>query len=268
MSKKRRRRRPRNQPRRMIDPRHHASTIGSSSDPAFKAGDVIVRLEAARLDPRDQLPRLIFWAPLPWLLYLDFAAERALKAERLRRTVTANLRDRSDGTREPPPALQTKVLDAIAQEAASILFSFAAIEAFANQGLWQKGSDHRFEIRRKGIVHLASPDELERTGKLRDKLKWHLPTTIEKPQLPGRAYADFIRLERMRNAIAHMKVLDRWGDAAPEVERALGLLLRGTVQAPRVAAEVLEHFVVDAVPPEMAERIEALPAHRRGEPEP
>lgn len=115
-------------------------------------------------------------------------------------------------------------------------------------------------------MRLVPPDELERTGKLRDKLKRHLPTMVKKPKLPDGVYADFIRLEHLRNAIAHTKVSERWGDAAPEVERALGLLLRGTIQAPRVVADVLEHSVAGMVPPQMAKRVEALPAHRRGEP--
>jgi hypothetical protein len=219
----------------------------------------MIRLEAARLEAGDPEPRLIFHAPLPWLLYLDFAVDCAKVAAQKRGSARASLRGRPDGTREPTPTKQVIVLDALAEEAASVLFSYAAIEAFANQGLWWKGADYRYEVTKRGIIRLLSPEDVGRQESLRHKLRRHLPTVMERPQPPGGLYREFIRLERLRHGITHSKLSDRWGGDAPTEEKVMGRLFRGTVCGPRVAGGLIGHFLALAVPAEIQRKVEALP---------
>jgi hypothetical protein len=219
---------------------------------------LIVRLEAARIDQEEALPRLLFWAPLPWLLYLDFAVTRAHHAEQRRASVQSSLRARPDGTSQPSPARQSTALDAVGEEAASVLFSYAAIEAFANQGLWWKGADHRFEYKSRGVVLWMGPAEAERRVSLARKVWRLLPEVMERAKPPDGLYREFQQLERLRHAISHAKQSDRWGDDRPEEERTMGLLLRGTVCGPRVAAAVLGHFFELAVPDEIQRKVDGL----------
>jgi hypothetical protein len=221
-------------------------------------GDWIVGIEGVRVRASEQdRPDVMFRAPVPSLLMIDFAIDRALRSRALRRAALRGLRLRPDGYREPEVEHESRLLDAISEEAAAVVFSVMAVEAFANGSLSLADADARYRPQAGGPE--IGRSRIEHEVPLLEKVEFVLPGLIyQGPGVPADGVIDHLRrVTKVRNALIHPKRNDRYEDEEGR-ESTLGQLLHGDLVAPRVAADVLTHFVPDFLREQTLRKVRSL----------
>jgi hypothetical protein len=107
---------------------------------------------------------------------------------------------------------------------AHIVFSFTAIEAFANEVIPR---DFQYTSRRKGKpdVILAKPD-IERDINLDEKLSAVLPSVFSLPSPKGKkVWEKFKTIKKFRDRLVHLKSMDL-KSSGPDVETIWGTMLK------------------------------------------
>jgi hypothetical protein len=253
------------------DPRVLATrfwTNDPSGDPAGRPGvDWAIALEAARLDPAASAPDLIFHAPVPTLLMLDYSADRAARAQVLRRRVMRGLRARPDGSaREPRPEDETIVLNTIAEEAASLVFAWMGLEAFANFTVAKAGPEFRYpRPTKKGSLEEWDRVQIEDRLSVREKIAEVVPLVLGRPPLGDAIVSRLDAMRELRRTLEHLRASDRY-EAESLDEGTMGRLLRGAVPAPVIAVDVLQHFGEQWASVQLRKKVDALRLNRPNTP--
>jgi hypothetical protein len=108
---------------------------------------------------------------------------------------------------------------------AHVVFSFTALEAFANESL---PDDITYEhvTKKTGVTKQLGRAEIERALNLDDKLHTLLPTVAKLPSPKGLAvWSRYRRLRAIRDRVIHLKTADR-KPLGPDVESIWGDMLR------------------------------------------
>ena len=234
----------------LVDPRVKSSRVGAIRDiietPAnAKDDDLAVGLEGVHLSGT-QKPDFVFHAPVPHLLMLSFATDCEEKAAKLRRQVFETQIVRADGLSAPRPDRQATAFACIEQQAAAIVFSYMAIEAFVNNSI--RFLPEFFTLKGK------ARDEIEDGVPVADKVKKVLPAAYSVDPLPHGVLSDFADLRKIRRALEHLRASDYYS-ATSARESTLGALLRGPVVGPRIAAGITQHCVPNMLRSPLRERI-------------
>ncbi len=129
----------------------------------------------------------------------------------------------------------------------SVVFSFQAIETFANAVIGRE-LKQSMKVRRGRKLKELTPEELARQLSTNDKLKWVLPAVkkVESPEGTPK-WKRFERLEEDRHAAMHLKVGDQFGkDRSALFFKFLDLKI---AEYPSAAAMIIHHyFKPDAEP--------------------
>lgn len=138
-------------------------------------------------------------------------------------------------------ASNESALDCCENLMASVIFAYTALECFANEWVptWitykqsKKGSQ---------AFILLGKEEIERNLHLREKLATILPYVFQKPGPKGtRAWEGFVKLEKIRNRIIHMKEADR-RESDSETDTLWKTLF--SIPVPhRTAKKLIDHFL-------------------------
>jgi hypothetical protein len=121
------------------------------------------------------------------------------------------------------PDSQGPLFDYLEACIAHIIFSFSAIEAFANETI---PDDHKHELERDGKMEILAKAEIERRVGLDEKLHTILPAALSMPSPKGTATWERYRvLKKLRDRLVHLKSEDR-RKSGPEEETVWGILLR------------------------------------------
>jgi hypothetical protein len=115
------------------------------------------------------------------------------------------------------------LFDFFQELAAEVIFSFSAIEAFANENI-PDDFVYPTQDRSKNAISLVKPD-IERHVMLDEKLKRVLPQARGIPSPAGtKPWQEFKELKKVRDRLIHLKSLDR-KSSGPEHQTIWGLML-------------------------------------------
>jgi hypothetical protein len=123
---------------------------------------------------------------------------------------------------------------------AHVVFSFTALEAFANEAL---PADFTYSRTMNGETELFLRAEIERRISLTDKLALVLPTALSVTSPKGlKVWQHYVSLKRIRDRLIHLKSIDR-KPSGPDEETIWGFLLN-TPDRPWCdqAHELIGHF--------------------------
>jgi hypothetical protein len=121
------------------------------------------------------------------------------------------------------PINHSKLFDYFEAFASHVVFSFTALEAFANESI-PTDFEYQSEKKCKSIV-LAKPD-IERNINLDEKLHLVLPRALGVTTPKGKkSWQQYKLLKGMRDRIIHLKTIDRT-PSGPEKESVWGIMLR------------------------------------------
>jgi hypothetical protein len=123
---------------------------------------------------------------------------------------------------------------------AEAVFSYSAIEAFANESI---AKEFEYTMVRKGISTKLVGVQIERELTLEEKLKKVLPSVRgDKGPSGTRLWERYLTLKRTRDRIVHLKTIDRRA-SGPEDQSIWGHMLRSrTFNFPRLAYEVIGSY--------------------------
>jgi hypothetical protein len=106
--------------------------------------------------------------------------------------------------------------------ASHIVFSFTALEAFANEAI---PMEFEYEVEKKGEKALLKKPDIERAVNLDEKLHSVLPKALGVPSPKGKKpWQHYKLLKGMRDRIIHLKTIDR-SASGPEQESVWGIML-------------------------------------------
>jgi hypothetical protein len=136
---------------------------------------------------------------------------------------------------------ETDALDYIERMIESIVLSFSAIEAFANESIPADFVYARHK-RSETLLEAANKETIERQLSIDEKLTSVLPEILGCASPKGmRCWREYKELKRARDRIIHMKTEDR-KSSGPEVDTVWKAII--LTPAPHLAAKaVIDHFV-------------------------
>ena len=145
--------------------------------------------------------------PNPSAIYLSLAYQAKLKAGKFIFKLGKRLPDDSEFNTFPNEKI-TYLFDGVEQLISCIIFSYTAIEAFANESI---PDNYHFEQLRKDkkCKEIYSKDQIERYIKLDTKLDEILPVIYSLASPKGlKLWNNFIKLEGLRDKFIHLKKTD------------------------------------------------------------
>jgi hypothetical protein len=193
---------------------------------------------------------LAFHAPTMPGFYLVTAKEFRDKGERGRQEVIASIRDATE--REDWADVNVSddslALDALGQLFSAVIFSAAAVEAYANEAVDRLPDGTTIQRRGGKEVQEIPKDEAIRRLSLDEKLHLVLPIVTGVDSIKGRKpWEAFVRLNELRGEIVHYKPRGKTDD--PDIASALGRLLKGeSSTCIEDAAEIILAYEPNALP--------------------
>lgn len=184
--------------------------------------------------------------PNPCAIYLSLATKAVEDATRLLSELAKMYVDISNDIKSVPTKLDSKLFDALERLIACVVFSYTAVEAFANESI---PDDFQFIKERsdKRCVEVFTKEQIERHINLDTKLHEILPSicSVETPK-GSKIWKDYIWLKDLRDRFIHLKSSD-WKESAPEEaeDYVWTHLLNNQVKvlgAPTVAFVLIEYF--------------------------
>ena len=160
-----------------------------------------------------------FGLPSAPALYLNLARAAHVRRHSVQ---SETMFDEHPGSQGTWPENHMSLFDFLEAHAAEVIFSFTAIEAFANESI-PKTFRYRTK-RREGEVELEGA-EIERQIPLEEKLDRVLPLAHEIRSPKGTAiWHEFTKLKRLRDRLIHLKSIDRRA-SGPEDQTVWGCML-------------------------------------------
>lgn len=121
------------------------------------------------------------------------------------------------------PVNHSKLFDYFESFASHVVFSFTALEAFANEAI---PNEFEYAFERKGEKRRLKKPEIERTISLDEKLHSVLPKALRATSPKGKQlWQRYKLLKKMRDRIIHLKSIDR-SPSGPECKSVWGMMLR------------------------------------------
>lgn len=121
------------------------------------------------------------------------------------------------------PMNHSTLFDYFESFSSHVVFSFTALEAFANESIPR---EFEYEVEKKGQKKLIKKPDIERSINLDEKLHSVLPKALEVTSPKGKKlWQHYKLLKSMRDRIIHLKTVDR-SSSGPEHESVWGMMLR------------------------------------------
>ena len=121
------------------------------------------------------------------------------------------------------PVNHSKLFDYFEAFASHVVFSFTALEAFANEAI---PTDFEYQSEKKGEPIVLKKPDIERSINLDEKLHSVLPKALGVATPKGKKpWQQYKLLKGMRDRIIHLKTVDRT-PSGPEKESVWGMMLR------------------------------------------
>jgi hypothetical protein len=194
---------------------------------------------------------LQFPLPNPAAMYMSLALRATTEASAGLTQISSHPFPKSaERTLSVPLSDEALFLDTLENLAASIIFSYSALEAFANSSIpdaytYQRARDDR------RCTETYSRDQIERNISLELKLHEILPSIYSVKSPKGtKTWTDFIWLKQLRDRLVHLKSED-WQSSGPDNSTTLlwsSLLHSKVPQAPAFAAAILRHYHKKDIP--------------------
>lgn len=206
--------------------------------PPHKKGDVVRQVSAVESVPGVLLS---FVTPSSVALALNIAQRAATNAVGLRLAIAHCELQAGDSkafgvTSETIPTLY----DFLEQSMVSAVFSYQAIEAFANQVIARE-LNQSLEVNCRGKKQLLTPEQLERQLATGEKLAQVLPIVRSVKSPKGTAlWERFNELELARDSTIHLKVKDQYAKSKESL--FFQMLTATTTDFPGIAADVVSHY--------------------------
>jgi hypothetical protein len=214
-----------------------------------KAGSVVELVGFVQYDKRHQLA--LIPVPNAPAIYLSLARKAAdLGADFVNQGFSKYLAPLPDGNRRFSLDAEADLFDALENMIACIVFSYTAIEAFANQTI---PDDFQFEQERSDgrCRETYSKEQIERFISLDTKLDTILPgiCSVPSPKDTG-AWHNYVWLKRLRDRLIHLKSSDCKNSAPENAEDYVWtwLLSNKVLKAPKFAVAIIEHYHPDKKP--------------------
>ena len=193
------------------DPRFHAIGPG---------GDGLFMLATSEYPSKLSKKVLSFALPSAPALYLSLACDARLRRQKIDLDGVFIEHPHPQGTY---PEDHKMLFDWFQLAAAEIIFSFTAIEAFANENI-PTSFEYDWTTSKKEIVKLKG-SEIERSVHLDEKLKLVLPKAHSVKNPAGtKAWEQYKNLSRVRDRLVHLKSVDRQA-SGPENQTIWGLMI-------------------------------------------
>ena len=123
------------------------------------------------------------------------------------------------------PDDQKDLFDFLEELISHVVFSFTALEAFANEVI-PESFTYTFAVEKSGDKRTYGKDEIERRINLGEKLGVVLPEIFKMPTPKGGAvWEKYKKIKKARDRIIHLKSIDK-RPSGPEDETIWGTLLR------------------------------------------
>jgi len=228
--------------RNEADWRHQAATTLAQpfTDPktghAFQKGSNVTLMTVVRRGPGRLLALPV---PNATAMFLNSSRVQFMRSEELLNDV----KDTRDGV--SILANHGIAFDLMESRAASVVFSFCALEAFANEML---PDEHTYRIDRKDgrCAEIYNKTQIERWLPLDTKLGAILPAVLSRSSPKGTSvWQAYKKLRDARDRVIHMKTADRT-DAGPDDDTIWGTLIG--IAPPHVTAKaMIDHFLSEQV---------------------
>jgi hypothetical protein len=222
MARRRKRRAARsakNRPERQQDPRLVAAQVTAGDNREFTEGDWV--LVVSPVDLNDGR-RLMWYPPQAVTFNLLQAKSHRDRGTRRRRAIMGNLAARPDGAYGPSNSHAT--VDCLAELVAAVLFSFTAVESFANHVIDMLPDE---TLLLAGGKRNVAKHDLVRSLGIDDKFKRAIPLLEEARAIAGDhdVWQRYQALKFLRDELVHVK--SRGYDPDPTVLTAYDRLLVG-----------------------------------------
>jgi hypothetical protein len=123
------------------------------------------------------------------------------------------------------PDNQTALFDLLEELISHVVFSFTALEAFANEVI-PDDFTYTFTVERTGEERTYGKDDIERRISLDEKLGIVLPQIFAlKSPKGGSLWGNYKTIKKVRDGVVHLKSVDK-RSSGPEAETIWGTLLR------------------------------------------
>ncbi len=191
--------------------------------------------------------RLLARIPVPSAsaIYVSLARKAAeLGANFINQEFSRNLEPLPDGNTQYSPNAEKDLFDALENMIVCIVFSYTAIEVFANQTI---PDDFQFKQERSDgkCKEIYSKEQIERSISLDTKLDVILPGIFSVPSPKGKGvWNDYVWLKRLRDRLVHLKSSDCTKSGPDNAEDYVWTWLLSTkvLKAPRFALAMIEHY--------------------------
>jgi hypothetical protein len=139
------------------------------------------------------------------------------------------------------PEDHAPLFDYFEQFSSEVFFSFAALEAFANEVIPREFT-YAYKRRKKDEAVMLSKPEIERQVALEEKLTLVIPLACSCPRPNQRRMAAYKQLKEIRDRLVHLKSADRRA-SGPENQTLWGIMLSNReTDFSRSAVNVIAHY--------------------------
>lgn len=211
--------------------------VAEESGP-YKVNDLVRQVQAVEIAPGTVLS---FPTPSSVALALNIAEQAARRAVNLKLQIAYQELKAGDSaafgvTTEAIPTLY----DFLEQSMLSAVFSYQAVEAFANSEIARQQKES-MEVMFRRKTRTMMLEEIERRFTTTEKLSQILPAirSVESPRSTPK-WDRFKRLEVARNSTVHLKVKDQY--AKDKDSLFFQMLSIKTTEFPSAAAEIIRHY--------------------------
>lgn len=205
-----------------------------------KSGTTVQAVGFVRYPNRN--PLLMIPVPNPCAMYTSYAFRVKNESEQLLKEL--NLSSLGNDIGIVPSEIEGKLFDCLEHLISLVIFSYSAIEVFANSSI---PDNFRFTRERRDNKYSEeySKGQIERNLSLTIKLDEILPQIFSVQSPKGRRlWTDFVWLEELRDRFIHLKSSD-WEKSEPEMADKYvwtNLLSKKVLLAPHYALEMMNYF--------------------------
>ena len=213
----------------------------AQDSPPYKVGDLVRQVSAVEVSAGKLIS---FATPSSVAMALNVARQAATTAEDLRTKIVFRAVNAGDKPAFGVASDSLPVLyDFLENSMLSAVFSYQAIEAFANSSI-VRGLTSPQEVTSKGKSVVMTPEEMERWLTTSEKLDQVLPLLKSVKSPKGTViWQNFQKLEDARNSTVHIKTRDQYGNTGDSL--FFQMLSVRTTAFPSIAAKLIRHYFLE-----------------------
>lgn len=230
----------------------------SPSGVIHKAGTPVQAVGFVRYPNRN--PLLTIPVPNPCAMYISYAFRVKSESEQLLQELNPSfIRNDIDIV---PPEIEGKFFDCLECLISLVIFSYTALEVFANSSIPDNFQFTR-ERNDNKYSEIYTKNQIERNLSLTIKLDEVLPQIFSVSSPKGRRlWADFVWLRELRDRFIHLKSTD-WEKSEPEMADKYvwtNLLSKKVLLTPHYALEMMSYFYNENKPRWLKKQLKKLSA--------